>query len=266
VGLALSQEERDPELVTYVTAEGTSSMPVTSQLLGERLGVRELHTDVYLGMEERFNIPLLGFRAARAFWRDLQLVVDINRAGGLVHLSNHHQGRYGAFLRSPYLITVHDLIRYFDLKRSEPLIERPDVRERFLLRLDFLGIRRAVRIVAVSQHTKSDLVEHLGVPEEKINVVYHGLDRNLYHPVNAPRPVPYPYLLYVGSEHPRKNISTLLRAFSRIKRDRRFRELKLVKVGKAGDPEADFRRPVLDEIKQLRLEPSVIFAGFVPQE
>ena len=231
------------------------------------MGVRELRTDVYLGMEERFDVPLLGFGAARQLWRDLRFVVALNRAGGgLVHLSNHHQGRYGPFLRSPFVITVHDLIRYFDLHGSEPLIERPDLRERLLLRLDYLGIRRALRVIAVSRYTKSDLMEHLRIPEEKISVVYHGLDHGLYRPVSGPRPVPYPYVLYVGAEHPRKNAPTLLRAFSRLKRDGRFRELKLVKVGKAGDPETAFRPPVLREIERLRLKPDVVFAGFVPQE
>ncbi len=254
-------------MITYVTAEGSSSMPVCSQLLGRRLGVRELRTDVYLGMEEKFNVPLLSFGAVKELWRDLRFLVALNRAGGgLVHLSNHHQGRYGPFLRSPFIITVHDLIRYFDLHGSEPLIERPDFRERFFLGLDFLGIRRAVRVIAVSRHTKSDLIEHLGIPEEKISVVYHGLDHGLYRPVSGPRPVPYPYILYVGAEHPRKNLHTLLRAFRRLKRDGRFRELKLVKIGKAGDPEAEFRRPTLDEIGRLRLERDVVFAGFVPQE
>ena len=45
------------------------------------------------------------------------LIASLNRLVGIVHLSNHHLGRYGFFLKVvPYIITVHDLISYFDVK------------------------------------------------------------------------------------------------------------------------------------------------------
>ena len=62
----------------------------------------------------------------------------------------------------------------------------------------------------------------------------------------------------------RKNLRTLLRAFSRLKRDRRFGGLKLVKIGKAGGPEADFRGRTLEEVERLGLGRDVVFTGYVP--
>ena len=257
-------------MTTYVVTDGDSSIDVCSQLLARQLGVREFHTDIFQEVAEQFGAPLFGSTTAKALPKELRFVVALNRIGGLLHLSNHHLGRYGVFLRGPFIVTVHDLMRYLDLTTSvegdEPLIHRPNLRDRLYLRLDYLGIRRAVHLVAISRHTETGLVEHLGVPEEKISVVHNGIDHDLYRPASVPSPVPYRYVLYVGTEQPRKNLRTLLRAFSRLKQDRRFGGLKLVKIGKAGGPEADFRRRTLEEVERLGLGRDVVFEGYVPQE
>ena len=147
----------------------------------------------------------------------------------------------------PFIITVHDLIRYFDLMgynestRYHPLIHSPNSRDRAYLKLDYKGIKKAARIIAASHTTKRDLVKHLSIPGEQISVVYHGLDHDLFSPGASPAPLNNPYLLFVGAEHPRKNLPTLLAAFKILKIDAQFKDLKLVKVGKAGGREANFR-------------------------
>ncbi|GAH85531.1 unnamed protein product, partial [marine sediment metagenome] len=73
------------------------------------------------------------------------------------------------------------------------------------------------------------------------------------------------YILFVGSEHPRKNFAGLLEAFSRLKGEPRFKELKLVKVGKAGGQEADFRGQTMEVVSALGLVGEVIFTDFVPE-
>ncbi len=257
-------------MITYVVTDGDSSIDVCSQLLARRLGAREFHTDIFQQVAEQFGAPLFSSTTAKALWEESRFVVALNRIGGLLHLSNHHLGRYGVFLRSPFIVTVHDLMRYLDLTTNdegdEPLIHRPNLRDRAYLKFDYLGIRRAVHLIAISRQTKTSLVEHLGVPEEKVSVVHNGIDHDLYRPTSGPSPVHYPYVLYVGTEQPRKNLRTLLRAFSRLKRDRRFGELKLVKIGKAGGPEANFRGRTLEEVERLGLGRDVVFTGYVPQE
>jgi glycosyltransferase involved in cell wall biosynthesis len=234
------------------------------------LGVREFHTDIFQQVAEHFGAPLFSFTTDKALWEELCFVVALNRIVGPLHLSNHHLGRYGVFLRSLFIVTVHDLMRYLDLTTNvegdEPLIHRPNLRDRAYLKFDYLGIRRAVHLIATSRHTKTSLVKHLGVPEEKTSVVYNGIDHDLYRPVCGPSPVHYPYVLYVGTEQPRKYLRTLLRAFSWLKQDRRFGRLKLVKIGKAGGPEADFRGRTLEEVERLGLGRDVVFTGYVPRE
>ncbi len=95
-------------------------------------------------------------------------------------------------------------------------------------------------------------------------MVPEGLDHELFRPV-PDRPVAGPYLLFVGSEHPRKNLATLLRAFARLKRDRRWRRLRLVKVGAAGSGEAPFREATLLAVRQLGLSEDVVFTEDVAE-
>jgi len=258
--------ERTPARVTYVSADGDGSMPTCSRRLAARLGVPEFRTGVWLRTVKDLDAPTLSLATFRALREDARLVWELNSLGGVLHLSHHHLGRYGLFLARPFLITVHDVIRYLDLAGGEPLIQPLNARERLFLRLDYAGIRRALRVVAVSDHTGRDVVRHLGVPEERVRVVYNGVDHDLYRPVRGPRPIPDPYVLFVGAEHPRKNLKALLRAFALLKRGGRFRRLKLLKVGRAGNPEDYFRRPVEEEIRRLRLRGEVIFAGRVPPE
>jgi glycosyltransferase involved in cell wall biosynthesis len=174
-------------------------------------------------------------------------------------------GRYGALLASPYVVTVHDLIRMLDLDREDALIHHPNVRDRLLLRLDRLGIGRAAHIVAVSEATKRDLVARLDIAPERVTVVYEGVDHARFSPVARP-PVSYRYLLYVGSEQPRKDMPTLLRAFARIRADRRFSDYRLVKIGAAGGGEAPFRQATVRAMRDCGLEDAVQFLGRVPED
>src|SRR5207245_4927092 len=102
---------------------------------------------------ELFNVPLLSRTAGRAIWQDVEFIRTLRRVREALHLPNQHLGRYGSFLSVPYVVTVHDLIRYFDLKGWGPFIHRPNLRDRIYLHLDYAGIRRATAIIAVSQTT-----------------------------------------------------------------------------------------------------------------
>ena len=240
-------------------------MDLYAQKLAENLNAPKLYTDIYQKVAEQFNIPAICLTALKACRQDWQFIKMLNQLGGIVHLPNQHLGRYGFFLKIPYIITVHDLIRYFDFKGYGTFIHRPNLRDKFYLSLDYKGIKKAARIIAVSQTTKHDLVKHLGIPEEHISVIYEGIDHRLFKPTSR-RLMDYPYVLFVGSEHPRKNFAQLIRAFFKLKTQRRFKDLKLVKVGKAGGPEAEFRKQTLHVINELNIPRDVVFVDYVPEE
>ncbi len=78
-------------------------------------------------------------------------------------------------------------------------------------------LRRANRLIAVSQYTADDLMRRAGVPGSKIDVVYHGLDPVFTAPDRLAGSVPSsaPYVLAVGGVSPRKNTRRLIEGFIR---------------------------------------------------
>ena len=119
---------------------------------------------------------------------------------------------------TPTVLTVHD-IAYAHFPGYIPLLTRSYYRyftPRFL--------RRAEKIVTVSEFTRQDMMQTLGVPGEKIEVIYNG-PREAFRPlsesekraIRARHSGSAPYFLYVGAIHPRKNVHRLIRAFDRYK-------------------------------------------------
>jgi glycosyltransferase involved in cell wall biosynthesis len=237
-----------------------------SQKLAEQLPAAKLETDIYQRSAERFGVRLLSAPALTSLRVDLGFVRALRGAQAeILHLPNHHLGRYGVFLSRPYLVTVHDLIRYFDLNGLGPFIHRPNMRDRLYLRLDYAGVRHATALIAVSETTKRDLCTHLRLPEDRVFVVYEGVDHAVFRPLPG-RPLEEPYVLFVGSEHPRKNLPTVLRAFAALKREPRFRELKLLKIGSAGGGEGPFRARTQRAVAALGLERDVVFREGISDE
>ncbi|MFN4971786.1 MAG: glycosyltransferase family 4 protein [Bacteroidota bacterium] len=85
-----------------------------------------------------------------------------------------------------------------------------------------LFARKATRIAAVSEFTKSDLHRTYGIPTSKIDVVYNAparqfmpLSQEQVQQLRATKTNGKGYFIYVGAMHPRKNIANLLRAYNR---------------------------------------------------
>lgn len=103
--------------------------------------------------------------------------------------------------------------------------------------------RSADAIIAVSEFTRQDIIKTLGVQPEKVHTVYSGINPFYKQlPENdksratfiAKQGLTKPFLLFVGTLEPRKNISGIIRAFDVVKEDPFNRELQLVIVGKRG--------------------------------
>jgi len=251
--------------VLFVATLGRGSMDAFSRQLAPHLAVDVLETDLHARSAEPFGVPLVSRSSLRALAADLGFVRLLRRRDRVVHFANHHFARYGASLSTPYLVTVHDLIRHFDATGRACFIHAHNRRDRIGIRLDAAGIRGATAVVALSQATKDDVVAHLGIPAERVFVVHAGLDHGRFRPVER-RLIEPPYVLFVGTEHPRKNLATLFEAFAALKRDPRFRALRLVKVGGAGGAEAPFREATLAAMRNLGVAHDVVLAGRVPAD
>ncbi|AXI24805.1 glycosyl transferase family 1 [Methanofervidicoccus sp. A16] len=134
------------------------------------------------------------------------------------------------------------------------------------------GMKKSDRIITISKHVKNDLVRHFSISEEKINVIYLGVNEH-YKPIpeNEIEKIKYkynlkfPFILYVGSEQPRKNFPTLIKAFYKLKTKYGFNNIKLVK---AGNPQISKykRKHIMKLIDKLNLQKDIIFTGYVPEE
>ncbi len=84
--------------------------------------------------------------------------------------------------------------------------------------------RRADHLIAVSTHTKGDLVETYGIAPEKVTVVYPGIDQvsGVRCQVSELKPKtwnlsPRSYILYFGALEPRKNIIGIIEAYEKLR-------------------------------------------------
>jgi glycosyltransferase involved in cell wall biosynthesis len=256
----------DGPAITVVVTHGTGSLDHCSQRLAEHLPpwVARLNTDVLERSADRFGVPALSARAVRSLRADAGFAARLRRAEGLVHLTNHHLGRYAHVLRRPFVVTLHDVMRLLDLRGADPpLIRRLTARDRAMLRLDYAAVRRAAAVIVPSAFAARDAATHLGLPQERISIVPWGVDRRVFRRVER-RLFAFPYVLYVGTEQPRKNLPALLGAFAEVARERR--ELRLVKVGAPGGAGAEHRRVTERAVDELGLRDRVVFTGRIGAE
>jgi glycosyltransferase involved in cell wall biosynthesis len=86
-------------------------------------------------------------------------------------------------------------------------------------RFQELVLRRADGMIAISQSSKDDAVRHLGLDADRIAVIYPGIDARFFDA--APQGASRPYVLFVGTIEPRKNVDTLLDAWAALAPDLR---------------------------------------------
>jgi len=160
------------------------------------------------------------------------------------------------------VITVHDLAfllyPHFLTKESA----------RYYGHID-QAVRWTDHIISVSESTKRDTIEHLGVPEDKITVVYEAanpifrpLDRAAAkEEVRNRHGVDGPFVLFVSTIEPRKNVPTLLRALHQLQQCYK-EDIRLVLAGGKGWLFED----AFAVVEDLKLDERVHFLGRVSSD
>lgn len=171
------------------------------------------------------------------------------------------------FCPAKFVVTIHDLIlTQYPTRRASTLSP-------LAYKLKNLGyhvtirtaLRRARKIIAVSEFTKSDIMKKFKVPGERIAVTYEGVAAAVRQPVSEDDKkallrynIKAPYLLYVGNVYPHKNIERLGRVFLKI--SGKFPDWQLVLVGKSDYFYERAKKNFTDAVKNEK----IIFPGFVP--
>ncbi|MBI3255373.1 MAG: glycosyltransferase family 4 protein [Candidatus Andersenbacteria bacterium] len=183
----------------------------------------------------------------------------------LVHATNQTL----SFIRTdkPMVVTVHDIIELL-----EPQDKKAHILNRYLLS----GIPKAAHIIAVSHYTKKTIQEYYGLSAGKITVIPNGIDTAIFHPIdNFSQTIGYaglcrelkvtsqqPIVLYIGSDHLRKNVIAAVQAFAKFKEKQP--QAVFIKVGEPGLPAG--RQLLLEEIDRLKLRESVRFVGSATED
>ena len=130
------------------------------------------------------------------------------------------------------------------------------------------SVARADLILADSDNTRQDVIELLGVSEDRVRIVLAGLELT-FRPVTDPSIVAgtaklygieRPYILSVGTLQPRKNLVRLIKAFALL-REQHHVPHQLLLAGRRGW----LYEPIFDMVKQLSLGEHVLLPGYVAE-
>ena len=105
------------------------------------------------------------------------------------------------------------------------------------------GLRRAARVVTISNYVLESAKTHLGIPAERLRMVHNGIKPIVAGPP-ANLPVE-PYVLCVGAIPPHKNLARLIRAFQLLHRDIPQLELRIVGRAMARQAQSPELAPLL---------------------
>jgi len=172
------------------------------------------------------------------------------------------------FITIPLVLGIMDLSFLFfpDMFRSRDLFK--------LKQWTMYSVKKAKRIIAISQSTKNDILKKYYISPDKVTVIYPGITnyelrikklKTTYSKIAQKYGIVGDYILYVGTLQPRKNIVRLIEAFHLVSKRQTAngkRLLQLVIVGKKGW----LYDTIFAKVKDLGIEDRVIFTGFVPDE
>jgi len=164
----------------------------------------------------------------------------------------------------PTVVTIHDLVFLRAPENLHP------AKRRYLRAMTGWSARHASHVITVSEATRRDVIELLGVRPGRVTTVHNGVSEQ-FSPMPAERSafreeqgITGRVVLYVGTLEPRKNLPMLIRAFATLVEDAAFRDVKLYIGGSKGW----YYDEIFSTAQDLGLTQSgrVTFLGRVPDE
>lgn len=183
----------------------------------------------------------------------LPLMMKLDRID-IFHGPNHSVPVAG---KIPTVLTIHDIAYFYMRVHGEGL-------DRMLKRSTLENMASATKIVAVSQSTANDIIRE-GAAPDKTTVIYQGYEPNPGQTSESTsiknRPITSltPYLLFIGTLQPRKNVEYLVDEFAKI--SDRLPHLLII----AGAP-GDSQQAVEKKITEYGLSDRVLLTGFISDE
>jgi len=173
------------------------------------------------------------------------------------------------FYNKPFIVTIHDLILdHFPTGEAStlplPFYKLKQLGYKFVISR---AVKKAKKIITVSNSTKSEIVDHFKVNPDKVVVTYEGTienskvkSQNSKLQFKIQNLAPKQYFLYVGNAYPHKNLDRLAQAIEALKP--KIPDIKLILVGK----EDYFYKRLKEKVKRKKLEENIIFFGEATDE
>lgn len=212
----------------------------------------------------RFRVIPVPNRWLTFGWHRLGLPVPVDWLSGPMDLYHASDFVLPPVRAARSLLTVHDLSFL-----TTPQCAEAGLRG-FLSRAVPKAVARADHVLADSESTRRDLIRLLQVPDDKISVVYPGVEarfRRQDDPAKLQRVRSRygigdrPFVLGVGTLEPRKNWPTLIRAWAQLKRTQHL-EHRLVLAGGQGW----LAEGIFDAAEASGFRTEIVFTGFVADE
>jgi glycosyltransferase involved in cell wall biosynthesis len=165
------------------------------------------------------------------------------------------------------IIIVHDLsfIRYKEFFSLKMILWHKLINVKKIL-------NQADKIIAVSKNTKNDIVELFKIKENKVKVIYPGLDKifkeknkssEKINKIKIKYKLPENYFLYLGTLEPRKNIIGIIKAYEIFRKNNKdFKEYKLIIAGGKGWKSDG----IFKVYKKSKYHDDIKFLGYVKKE
>jgi glycosyltransferase involved in cell wall biosynthesis len=205
-------------------------------------------------------IPLTPLRMNKTVWMQVALPLQSRQLRlDVCHFPNNVGS---LMMRCPTVITIHDttLWKFPNFHYAKRLVSmRPFIP---------LAARRAAAIITVSHSAKQDIIDTLHIPASKVHVIYEAAatafcplpENEAWGRVGDCYQLPEKFVVFIGTLEPRKNLLSLLKAFSALHRDGLISH-HLLLIGATGWKTKD----IFETIKAYQLEDVVRHLGYVPQ-
>ncbi|MBU2476824.1 glycosyltransferase [Candidatus Micrarchaeota archaeon] len=167
----------------------------------------------------------------------------------ILHLISQEEAFILNYINCKSIVSVLDFIGIKEL---------PEKRKKLVLD----GLKKADKIIAISNYTKEQINKFLEYPKEKIKLVYPSIDAKVFFPrknkkILKNHSIPENFVLCVGSEIPRKNLGLLIKAVAKL-------GLNLVHISGFRDKKEKEKNRKL--IKELKMEEKVFFIDNIIEE
>lgn len=205
------------------------------------------------------------FHSNRSIKKHLFLPIDLlTLKTDIVHFLTHFEAPLIQPQRT--IITVHDVIPLIFIEDIHPEI-RGHVKK--AIKLQKYVFKNAAKIIAVSHHSKNDLITYYNIPQEKIKVIHSGIeetfkkvkDKLLLEKIKNRFHVNGTILFYTGGLEKRKNMQRLLLAFSKLLNNFK-RKIYLV----IGGEDILYLPEIKNMVKELGIEHKVVFTEYLSDQ